>query len=201
MWADFILGGPSQRRRFVGSAKGPLARAVGVRGRRRHVFDATAGLGQDAFRLAMLGCKVTAVERSAIPAALLLNGIERARRVPELRRVFDARFRLLAGDSRDILRELFRDSPPDVVYLDPMFPPNRKSSPAVREEMRLLRAVVGDDPDADDVFRTAVDVAGERVVVKRLLHAAPLCEEPDYCIKGNIARYDVYLTNLESPAG
>ena len=58
----------------------PLARAIG---RKAHtVVDATAGLAQDAFLLTGLGYDVTAIERSAVVAALVEDGLRRAPQVP-----------------------------------------------------------------------------------------------------------------------
>lgn len=65
-----------------------IAKAVGVQpGIRPRVLDATAGLGRDGFVLASLGCEVTLVERQPLIAALLEDGLERARRaIPTWRR-------------------------------------------------------------------------------------------------------------------
>ena len=81
---------------------------------------------------------------------------------------------------------------PDVVYIDPMYPPRRKQSALPKKEPRLLRALVGDDPDAADLARVALQVAARRVVVKRPGHAEPLLPDPDLAYKGKLVRYDVY---------
>ena len=80
----------------------PLGRAMGVKGSSRPmVFDATAGLGRDAFVLADLGCFVTLSEQSA-PLSYLL---EQARELALLsfnEKVSEAasRMQILYGDSR-----------------------------------------------------------------------------------------------------
>ena len=57
-----------------------VARAMGIKGNQRiEVIDATAGLGRDAFIMMALGAKVTLLERSPVVAALLVDGIYRAR--------------------------------------------------------------------------------------------------------------------------
>ena len=57
-----------------------LAKAVGIKGNYYPtIVDATAGLGQDAFMLVNYGCQVTMIERSPVIAALLQDGIERAK--------------------------------------------------------------------------------------------------------------------------
>ncbi|HSD97968.1 MAG TPA: class I SAM-dependent methyltransferase, partial [Sulfuricaulis sp.] len=82
----------------------------------------------------------------------------------------------------------------EVIYLDPMFPPKRKKSAAVKKEMRLLRDLVGDDPDAKELLEISRHVALDRVVVKRPDHAPPLAPDPSMSLAGKLVRYDVYLT-------
>ena len=202
---DFV-GGPLGYARRV-NRFGLLFQAVGFRSGRPTVLDATAGLGRDAFRLAYHGCRVTAIERSPILFALLQDGLERAAREPEVQEHLGDRLRLLQGDARDILRQLVAQkecgtaalgcvlSPPDVpdvVYLDPMFPPQRKSA-LVKVEMRILRQLVGDDPDAGELFELARAVARRRVVVKRHRHAEPLAPNPTHSHSDKTTRYDVYV--------
>ncbi|HYA37310.1 MAG TPA: class I SAM-dependent methyltransferase [Candidatus Methylomirabilis sp.] len=171
------------------SRRQPLPRAFG---KKVHtVVDATAGYGQDALLLALMGFRVTAIERSMVIAELTRDGLRR----------FEAgtgvslgnRLRLVTGDARAILAALPQQ--PDAVYLDPMFPPKRKRSAAVNKEMRLLRDLVGDDLDAPDLLKVARGVARERVVVKRPDHAPPLAPIPSLSVPGKLVRYDVYLTH------
>jgi 16S rRNA (guanine1516-N2)-methyltransferase len=172
------------------------------------VLDATAGLGRDAFRLAYHGCRVTAIERSPVLFALLQDGLERAARVPEIQEHLGDRLRLLHADARGFLQQLAKEcgtaalggvsSPedvPDVVYLDPMFPPQKKSALA-KVEMRILRQLVGGDPDAGELFELARAVARQRVVVKRHRRAAPLAPNPTHSHSDQTTRYDVYVRPL-----
>ena len=77
---DFVGGALAHRRQFGGGAGQMVARAVGIRGSvRPSVLDATAGLGRDAFVIAALGCEVTLLERQPVIAALLEDGLQRAR--------------------------------------------------------------------------------------------------------------------------
>ena len=186
------------------SLRQPLARAVGL-GRGKgpaapFVLDATAGLGQDAWLLASLGCRVLAVERSPLVAALLRDGLRRAgARDP---RAF-GRITVLQGDSRHVLGQIAAAAAgprpgqleppcpaPDVVYLDPMFPPKRKARE--RKSMRVLRALVGPDPDAAELLALGMLAARRRTVVKRTRRAAPLGEGVTVTHRGTSLRYDVY---------
>ncbi|MHC5022302.1 MAG: class I SAM-dependent methyltransferase [Planctomycetota bacterium] len=169
------------------SRKQPLARAIGRRV--RTVADATAGLGHDAVLLACLGYEVIAIERSPVVAALLEDGLRRAANDQTLRRAIGGRIRLVVGDARQVLETL--DPPPDAVFIDPMFPPKRKATALARKPIRLVRRLVGEDPDASELVSIARRVAG-RVIVKRPTYVQPLAGPPEVSFGGKLARYDVY---------
>jgi 16S rRNA (guanine1516-N2)-methyltransferase len=182
--------GPGELRRYRASlGPDPLRRAIGPTP--RHVVDATAGLGADAVRLAVLGYDVTAIERNGVVAALARDGLERARANGLLASNNPA---WRTGDARLLLPELM--PPADTVYLDPMFPPKRKKSAAARKEMRLLRTLVGDDADVLELFEAARACASDRVVVKRPVDAPPIAPNPKAAYRGKLIRYDVYDTRI-----
>lgn len=139
----------------------PLVRGLGGA---RHVVDATAGLCRDAFILAMAGCEVTAIERAPRIAALVRDGLERARHDPRVDQEALKRLRLVEGDAIELLPTL---PAPEVVVMDPMFPPKRKASALARKAMRLLRVEVGEDLDALRLLEVARRTATKRVLVKR----------------------------------
>lgn len=91
------------------------------------------------------------------------------------------------------------DNRPDVVYLDPMYPEesgeNGKSRSALnKEEMRILKMIVGNDQDADELFARALQLARKRVVVKRPKHAPHIAgKKPHITFAGSSSRMDVYL--------
>jgi len=169
-------------RRLRGS-RGPLRRAIG-RGA-RDVVDATAGLGQDAVHLVALGHRVTAIERDPVVSALAQDGLARAGGVLDA-----ANPRWLIGDARVLLPVL--DSRPDTIYLDPMFPPKRKKSAAVRKEMYLLHRLGIVDEGAAELLAVALGCARDRVVVKRPVDAPPLAVGVTAAYAGKLVRYDVY---------
>ncbi len=189
---DFLSGAQTYRRLHGGGIKQPLARAVGIKsGIRPFILDVTAGLGNDAFLLATLGCRVTMVERSPVLAALLRDGLERAASDPELRKIIESRITLLEGDARIIIGDL--KEKPDTIYMDPMYP-HRNKSALNRQEMRIIRSLVGDDKDADQLLRAALLQAGKRVVVKRPKGAPQIDKQlPSHVISMKNSRYDVYM--------
>jgi 16S rRNA (guanine1516-N2)-methyltransferase len=190
LYVDFV-GGPLGYARRI-NRFGLLFQAVGFRSGRPTVLDATAGLGRDAFRLAYHGCRVTAIERSLILVTLLQDGLERSARVPEIRERLSDRLRFVHADARSFLQQPAPEDMPDVVYLDPVFPPMKKFS-LVRVEMRILRQLVGDDSDAPELLELARAVARQRVVVKRHRHAEPLGPSPTHSHSDKTTRYDVYV--------
>ncbi|MCY1412276.1 Ribosomal RNA small subunit methyltransferase J [compost metagenome] len=188
---DFLEGAAAHRRQFGGGSGQMIAKAVGIQqGVRPFVLDATAGLGRDAFVLATLGCEMCLIERQPLIAALLEDGLERAQRDFEVAPIA-ARMRLLQGNAIELMRA-WEGEPPQVVYLDPMFP-HRDKSALVKKEMRLFRPLVGDDLDAPALLQAALALATHRVVVKRP-RKAPIIEgaKPSYSLEGKSSRYDIY---------
>ncbi|MGM0536149.1 MAG: class I SAM-dependent methyltransferase [Pseudomonadota bacterium] len=192
---DFVAGRAAHRRRFGGGRGQLVARACGLaRGVTPSVVDATAGLGRDAFVLASLGAEVLLIERVAAIFALLEDGLARARLDPETREIV-ARMSLVHGDAARGLGVLVASGgvAPQVVHLDPMFP-HRDKSALVKKEMRLFRALAGDDPDAPRLLEAALDVATHRVVVKRPRKAPPIeGPAPRHVIADRTSRYDLYV--------
>lgn len=193
LFVDFIGGAIEYRRRQGTSRKEAIARAVGLKGGTNPlVLDITAGLGRDSFILAGLGCTVRMVERSPVVAALLADALERAKEEPMLAEIM-ARLSLMVGDSLEILRD-WQGARPEVICIDPMYP-HRSKSALVKKEMRLIRLLVGDDEDSDQLLTAALAIASRRVVVKRpRLAPALLGQEPNFTISGKNSRFDVYLT-------
>jgi 16S rRNA (guanine1516-N2)-methyltransferase len=189
---DFATAAFERRRR--GAVRGSLlAKAIGYRGTPLRVIDATAGFGRDAMLLASLGCEVEAVERSPAVAALLEDGLRRAKDVPELEGVARA-VRVTCGDARDHLAAHAR---PDAIYLDPMFPVGHGSA-LPKKELQVLARLVGEPEDADELLAIALGTGCPRVVVKRpddgVALSAPEGRRPDVQYRGKTVRFDVYVT-------
>lgn len=190
--AEFVTGKAGYRRDHGGGTGQMVAKAVGLQKTRQslRVVDATAGLGQDAFVLASLGCQVTLFERSPVVHALLSDGLARAA-LNEQSAPLAARMSLQPGNSIDWLRRAGEDAA-DVIYLDPMFP-HRDKSALVKKEMQVFRTVVGDDDDSPELLAAALAVATYRVVVKRPRKADSVSgPEPATRIEGKSSRYDIY---------
>jgi 16S rRNA (guanine1516-N2)-methyltransferase len=196
---DFVDGAVSHRRKFGGGRGQDIAKAIGLKhGFTPHVLDATAGLGRDGFLLAGLGCKVTLMERMPIVAALLEDGLERAKLNAEVSDIAE-QMNLLHGSSlENMAANMNIAEQPDVIYLDPMYP-HREKSALVKKEMRVFQSLVGEDLDADELLAPALALAKYRVVVKRPSYAPPLDgKKPSTSINMKKNRFDVYV-NLAIP--
>jgi 16S rRNA (guanine1516-N2)-methyltransferase len=199
---DFTAGGAAHRRKFGGGAGQMIAKAVGLQGALKpRVLDATAGLGGDSFVLACLGAQVTLCERSPVAYALLADGLARARLFaeredPELLEILQ-RMHLVAGDTIEHIERTGRVYP--VIYLDPMFPERQKSA-QVKKSMQFFHAVIGTDPDADQLFNAALPKAWCRLVVKRPRLAPSLGQKPpSLVLEGKSCRFDIYTHRKLSP--
>jgi len=194
---DFVAGRADHRRRFGGGRNQLIARACGLnRGALPSIVDATAGLGRDAFVLASLGAPVLMIERVAATAAILVDGLTRAQGCAddEIRQIA-LRMQALHGDATREFGALIAqwDQPPQVVHLDPMYP-HRDKSALVKKEMRVFRALAGDDADAPALLEAALEVATHRVVVKRPRKAEPIGGlAPSHVVEEKTSRYDVYV--------
>ncbi|WP_408641345.1 class I SAM-dependent methyltransferase [Salinimonas iocasae] len=190
IYVDFLAGDIQYRRQHGGGKKEPIAKAVGVKGQNvPTVVDATPGLGRDAYVLASLGCKVIMVERSAVVAALLEDGL---RRLAESEPALAGQLSLVHGNSIEVMAG-WTAPDIDVVYLDPMFP-HRKKAAAVKKEMKVFQQLLGDDPDSDQLLAPARRLARKRVIVKRPNSAAYLADTaPSMAIASKKHRFDVYI--------
>ena len=170
-----------------------LGRAVGLKADRKPlIWDATGGLGRDAFVLADLGCEVTLCERVPVLAWLLDQAVQAAAvsGVDQVRAAA-ARMSVLAGDSK-----MLRAPAGAVIYLDPMFP-ERKKAAAVKKEAAMLQHLADQTDDSESLWQWAWDQPVERVVVKRPLRAPILGHiRPAHTLKGKSVRFDVFTRRL-----
>ena len=189
-----FIEGPILHRLKYGKGRGQnLAKAVGMKfNKNRNIIDATAGLGYDSFILASLGAKVTLIERSQKMHTLLQNGIDEGILFGgEIEKIVN-RMELLFGDSKDILPKLT----PEVIMIDTMYK-DRKKTALVKNNMRLVREIVGPDSDYIELLKVALNCAKNRVVLKQPRYAEPIKEitKCSHQILGKTIRYDIFMTN------
>lgn len=180
-----------------GLSRQPLIRAMGKS--RGLVVDATAGLGGDAFLVAAAGFDVVALERSALLAELLADEVSRVRRSASApHRTAAERMQVIHADSIAALADAtptlaWRREQPVAVLMDPMYPQDPSATALPAKPIRVVRALVGDDPDQRALFDAARACDPGRIVVKRPHSAPQLVPGPDLEFAGKLARLDVYL--------
>ncbi len=178
-----------EQRSWPAPKDGALAQALGRK--TRTVVDATTGWGQDSLHIFRMGYELICIERSPVMSELLTDGFKRLAQQDWMRRLQLQTPKLLQGNAIDLLVDM--ETPPDCIYLDPMFPPKRKKSALAKKAMIILRDLLGDDLDKEQLFASALKAAGKRVVVKSPDYAEPLGGKPSDSFQGKLLRYDVYL--------
>ena len=182
--------GAELRRRIAGGKRQPLARAVGLhKDPALSVLDANAGLGRDGYTLAAFGASVTLVERNPSIADLLRDAHRRAL-ADAAAQTIAQRIEIICSEAHAVFGGTRHW---DVVYLDPMYPDDGKTS-LPGKEMQILRDLTGGDEDADQLLEPALGCARQRVVVKRPPKAPWLGGvEPSMSLRSTQLRFDVYL--------
>ena len=178
-----------EQRSWPAPKQGPLANALGRK--TRTVIDVTTGWGQDSLHIFRMGYELLCIERSPVMSELLIDGLSRLAEQDWMRKLNLYPPRLLNGNAIDLLMNL--ESRPDCIYLDPMFPPKRKKSALARKSMMVLRDLLGDDLDKEQLFAAALMATGKRVMVKSPDYAEPLGGKPNESFQGKLLRYDVYF--------
>lgn len=167
-----------------------IAKAIGCKSHYRpKVLDTTAGMGRDAFIMALLGCNVVMQERNFAIYLLLNNALERLSHHANFANL-SKRLKLTYCDSLSVLD---KQHDFDVIYCDPMFP-QRKKSALVKKEMRIFKRLSGDDSDANNLLIQSLQKEVKRVVVKRPKGAPFLSDkQPSHQILAKQFRFDIYL--------
>ncbi|MCF6293521.1 MAG: class I SAM-dependent methyltransferase [Robiginitomaculum sp.] len=188
---DFTSAAFRHRLKYGGEKGQALAKAVGLnKGRTPAIVDATAGLGRDGFVLAHLGAEITMIERSPVVAQALQKALQVAEEAEPIFAEPAKRIKLITGDAIEVLSNIS----PQVVYIDPMHPARKKSA-LVKQNMRDLRQIVGDDSDKQNLIIAALQFASHRVVLKwpRAEGLPDDLPKPSYDISGKTTRYYVFI--------
>ena len=176
--------------RFQARGQDPLRQALGKK--YEVVFDLTAGWCADASAMVEMGARVTAFESNPLIFHMVKFALKHYQD-PELQQ----NLHLINANGSNCV-ELA--SVPDVVYLDPMYPP-RPGSAASPRAITLFRDIVNESASKSassetSLLRIARDVAGYRVVVKRPHHAPPIEETGKVGeIRSKQLRFDLYAPN------
>lgn len=165
-----------------------IVKAVNLK-ENKYIWDATAGLGKDAFVLASFGAKVHLFERNPIVATLLSDGLRRAR--ADIKTQTIAEKMQLTFGSINLATDI---ESPQAIYIDTMFP-ERKKNALVKKEMQFFQEIIREENDDKDLLLTARKFPVNRIVVKRPIKAEYLGNiKPAYQYTGKNIRFDVYLS-------
>jgi 16S rRNA (guanine1516-N2)-methyltransferase len=187
---DFRLPAYQQRMQQRGRRRDPLAKAVGLS---KHddlrILDMTAGLGKDAYWLAVCGAQVLLLERNPLLAECLSRAVQLLQEDPEQMDIGN-HMQVQCIDALAYLAGITPDQF-DVAYFDPMFPARKKSA-LVKKDMQIMQALHAEDVGMQDLIETVLEKV-PKLVVKRPAHAAFLeGREPHHQIQGEKIRFDVY---------
>lgn len=183
--------------RFEGrGAQGPLVRAFGKK--TDPIFDLTAGLGGDAYRLAKAGHRVFACEREPAVYALLATGWRSDCEAGRVASEIAERLEFSLAEGAALLTRI--DGPNVGVYLDPMYPSPQRIKALPKRELQVLRQLLDRGEDAAALVRAARPLAA-RVVVKRPHRAPPLLSDVSFALSTKLVRFDVYVNpdRIEGP--
>jgi 16S rRNA (guanine1516-N2)-methyltransferase len=172
-----------------------LTRACGVNNKdKTNILDCTAGLLKDSFILANHNCNITAIEKNQTIYKLVQNGIERGLKIEKIKLIL-SKINFLFMDSIDFLENCSDKF--DCIYLDPMFEKSNKTR-LVKKDMQIFHTLTSNS-DNEKLFSLAIAKSKKRVVVKRALHGDLLVnKKPNFQIRGNTIRFDVYIV-IASP--
>ncbi len=193
---DFQDASLLYRKESFGKHQG-LAKAVGLNKHEpMHVLDATAGLGRDAFILASMGCDLTMLEQSPLIYSLIFDGFKRASQIedPVLQDIMQ-KMDLHHANAQDWFKAIMQGkrAKPDVIYLDPMFPPRNKKA-NVKKDISLLQEVLGFDENSITLLEAAKGCARHRVVVKKPgSKASKGGVKPSFVVPGKTAHFEVFV--------
>ncbi|MBL4773590.1 MAG: class I SAM-dependent methyltransferase, partial [Alcanivoracaceae bacterium] len=144
------------------------------------IMDCTAGFGKDSYLMSLTGSQIIAYESNPLMYALLKDGLNRAN------------IDTISLRKKDALKEV-KNTDCEVIYIDPMYPTNKKSAKN-NKHMMFLQAFVGHQAEmAEQLFTQALLSKAKKIVIKRPVKAAyVLAKKPTSQIVGKAARFDIY---------
>lgn len=195
-WGDADL-----KRRSRASLRGDiLARACGISGGRKpDILDGTGGFGRDAWLLAAWGASVRILERNKVMAWLLRRAWQQeAQKAGDL----GQRIRIHAMELTSFC-DMLTATHPAVIYLDPMFPTDRRHRAKNGKRMNLLQSALGQDAELSPsglkhLLESTLSKTCYRVVLKRPRHAPVISTATLnahcglYHLTGSSSRFDIY---------
>ena len=162
-----------------------LKKAIGWQSKtQKHILDATGGLGHDSFILALLGQKITLLEKNKGLCILIEEALHNLPNLPYFKNAKN-NISIINSDSRAFLSSAENF---DVIYIDPMF--NSKKKLKRTKQMEFLDNYLNeyDDPSAE-----FYESNFKRLVIKKELRATSSIKDCSaLSFRGSSVRYDIY---------
>ena len=151
----------------------------------KHILDATGGLGHDSFILALLGQKITLLEKNTGLCILIEEALNNLPKLPYFNNARN-NISIINKDSRTFLASAENF---DVIYIDPMFNSDKKLKRSKQMEFLANYLAEYDDPSID-FYQTKF----KRMVIKKESRSSSgIKDDPAISFKGASIKYDVYL--------
>ena len=136
-----------------------LKKAIGWQSTsQKHILDTTGGLGHDAFILALLGQKITVLEKNTGLCILIEEALNNLPKLPYFNNARN-NISIINKDSRAFLTSAEHF---DVIYIDPMFNSDKKLKRSKQMEFLANYLAEFDDPSID-FYQTKF----KRIVIKK----------------------------------
>ena len=163
-----------------------LKKAIGWQSTsQKHILDTTGGLGHDAFILALLGQKITVLEKNTGLCILIEEALNNLPKLPYFNNARN-NISIINKDSRAFLTSAEHF---DVIYIDPMFNSEKKLKRSKQMEFLANYLAEYDDPSID-FYQTKF----KRMVIKKEFRSSSgIKDDPAISFKGASIKYDVYL--------
>lgn len=170
------------RRKVPSTSKDPLLRALGYKKTEPlKVLDACGGFGRDAVFMAQQSIQVFSFERHPLLYLLFRDALLRFP-VANLNWTFGSSLSEIQSNSKDS----------QVLYLDPMFTAEKKSS-LPQKEIQYFKELLKDESDSDELFTAALKANFDRIIVKRSDKGSFLSDlKPVNSWTGTSVRFDLY---------
>ncbi|CAL4324354.1 class I SAM-dependent methyltransferase [Buchnera aphidicola] len=144
--------------------KEKLIQAIGLKNKKKYIFDLTAGCGTDSFLLVSSGFKVIMIEKNPIISYFLSKALKKIYKNKKYGSFYKKNLKFYCNNSLKLLKK--KKINPKIIYLDPMFKTyNHKSLP--KKNIYFLRKIT-----KFDIFQTkkllieSIKIA-KKVIIKR----------------------------------
>jgi 16S rRNA (guanine1516-N2)-methyltransferase len=173
--------------------KGDLfKKALGNWPKETPLLDLCGGWGRDSLCFASWGFKASCLERHSEVFKLVSKTFQELKTRNSIYENILKNISYLNIDAKDFLKNT-KDNWP-LIYLDPMYP-DRKKSALGKGEMRILKELVGDDPDKAELAQLAFEKTKKRLVIKGPKLSPSLLElvRPTHVFKGSSTRFEIFV--------